>query len=151
MALSLICDILFHSSDNEKIKDVKFIDFQLVKLSSPLKDLPYFLCGSVEMETMETHFDELLDIYYKKFIEVLDSTDCDISPFSRKSFDENLKVEAQCELFHCLVAVKFFTFEVSDDVDFDDMKYSIMLSDASKLFLDRSYMIVSKFVERGWI
>ncbi|XP_058804533.1 uncharacterized protein LOC131671812 [Phymastichus coffea] len=137
--------------ENGKVKDIKFVDFQITRVSSPLKDLPYFLCGSVAMDVMEKQFDELLDTYHNSLIDVLTKTGCATSPYSRKSFDERLKKEANSELLRCLFAAKFFTQETSDDIDLNDMVNSVTMSKTTNLYLERSWMIVSKFVEKGWI
>ncbi|XP_011498458.1 PREDICTED: uncharacterized protein LOC105362673 [Ceratosolen solmsi marchali] len=143
-------NIMFQE-ESSNIKNIKFVDFQLMKLSSPLNDIPYFICGSVDINTINEHFDDLLDTYYTKFIKVLNSVHCDVSPFTRKTFDENLKLQGQAELLHCLLAVKFFTIEISNELNLDDLKSSIIMKDASNLFLDRSYTIISKFIEKEWI
>lgn len=122
-----------------------------MNVSSPLRDLPYFMCCSLGAEVMDNHFDELLDIYHTRFVEVLERTGCHSSLFSRRSFDEQLKNDAGGELLRCLVAIKFFTLEVAEDMDMNDMKSTVMLSEGSDLYMDRMCKIVSKYVEKEWI
>ncbi|XP_023245852.1 uncharacterized protein LOC106639834 [Copidosoma floridanum] len=140
-------NFMFHK-ENGKVDGLKFVDFQITRATSPLLDLPYFLCCSTSVEVIDNHFDELIDIYYEKFIGVLKKVGCDVSPFSRDSFDEQLKKDGSDEFFHCLMAMKFFTLEATDDLDLNDMKGSVMLSAGSNLYLERSSRLVEKFVEK---
>lgn len=139
------------SAEDGKVDDVKIVDYQVSRICSPLKDLPYFLCASGSVDIIDNHFDELLDIYYDRYVEVLAKTGCDVSAFTKQSFHEQLNRDAKDELFHCILVLKLITSEVPQDMDISDMKSSLLLTDSSKLFLDRSWKIVSKFVEKGWI
>lgn len=136
---------------NNGIEGVKFVDFQISRICSPIYDLPYFLCTSTSSEVLDKHLDELLKIYYKRFIEVLKKTNCDSSLFTRASFEENLKRTARQVILSIIIAVKFFTFEVTDDTDTSDIKSSIMSSGGSKLFIERTWNIVKKYLEKGWL
>lgn len=100
---------------------------------------------------MDNHFDELLDVYHSRFVDVLAKTGCDITPFTKESFTEELNRIGKTELFHCIMALKFITMEVHQDTDLGDIKSSVMLSSADQLFFDRSLKIVLKFVEKDWI
>lgn len=100
---------------------------------------------------MDNHFDELLDIYYDRYVEVLANTGCDVSAFTKESFHEQLNRDSKDELFHCILALKVITTEVHQDMDISDMKSSLLLTNSSQLFMNRSRKIVSKFVEKGWI
>ncbi|XP_058804534.1 uncharacterized protein LOC131671813 [Phymastichus coffea] len=142
---------MLFQQENGQVKDIKFVDFQMTRVSSPTIDLPYFLCTSVEIDVMENYFDELLDIYYDSLIDFSKMMGLDTNLFSRTSFDQQLNKDAKSELLHCLLAAKFFTQEVADDVDLNDMVNSLMMTKATNLYLERSWMIVSKFVEKEWI
>lgn len=109
--------------------------------------------ASVRMDVIDDHLDELLDTYYNKLIAVLTKTGCDISPFTRKSFDEQLSKDANIELLHCLFATKFFTLEISDDLasDLTDMINSVLMSKPSKSYLERACLIIRKYVGKGWV
>lgn len=105
----------------------------------------------MSMEVVDGHFDELLDIYHTKFVEVLERTGCDASRFSKRSFEEQLKNDAGGELLRCLVAIKFFTLESPEDMDLNDMKSTVLLSDGNDLYTERTWKIISKYVEKDWI
>ncbi|XP_031781523.1 uncharacterized protein LOC116416639 [Nasonia vitripennis] len=144
-------NLLYHHDKNGKVDDVKIVDYQIARTCSPLKDLPYFLCASGSMDIIDNHFDELLDIYYDKYVEVLARIGCDVSAFTKESFHKQLDKDGQDELFHCILVLKIITTEVSQEMDIGDMKSSLLLTDSNQVFMDRSWRIVSKFVEKGWI
>ena len=138
-------------SDNGKISNMKFVDFQLSSVCSPTRDLPYFLCGSLLPETMEQSFDELLNCYHGYLIEFLQRLNFDITPCSKEKFDEQLKNDANIEFNHCLMALKFYTVEISSDSDLSDMKTSIMMSNTGKSeFIKRARQLVSTYLKKDW-
>ena len=136
---------------NGKPKDVKFVDFQLACACSPMKDLPYFLCASTSPDVMENNFEEMIDTYYLTFLEVLQALNCDITHFSRKEFDQQLKKDASDQFFRCMMALKIFTYDVPKDLDLNDLKSALIMTNASNLFIERLWKVVSKFVEKGWL
>lgn len=141
---------MFHTDPDGRVKDVKMIDFQIARIGSPIYDLPYFLCTSTSFEVLDQHLDDLCDAYYTRFIQFLERTNCDTSAFTRASFEEQLKRLANRLITHIILAAKFFTLEVTDDVDMSDIKASIMMSSPSKLFLDRIWSIVKTYLRKGW-
>lgn len=101
---------------------------------------------------MDNHVDDLLDVYYDRFVQAVDQLQCDPSPFAKKNFEEELSQVAKRDMFYCLMALKFFTVEMSPDlVNSDDPLISVLMSSGNQLFLDRAWMMVSKFIEKGWL
>lgn len=139
------------ADDEGKAKDIKFVDFQMSRVGSPLRDLPYFLCASTSTYVLDNQFDELLDAYRAKLVEELDKLGLDSSPFTRMSFEEHLTLAGKNGLFQCLMAAKFFTLEVDQDMDMNDMKGTVMMAKPSDLYKERVYKIVTKFVDKGWL
>ncbi|XP_031781522.1 uncharacterized protein LOC100116463 [Nasonia vitripennis] len=144
-------NIMFQHDDEGKVKDIKFVDFQIALVCSPLKDLPYFLCASTSTNVMKNQFDELLDAYHAKLVQELDKLGVDSSPFTKESFEKSLMLAGKKSLFQCLMAVKFFTLEVDQELDLNNMKDQVMMAKPSDLYKERVYMIVKKFAEKGWL
>jgi len=143
-------NIMYHK-ENGEIDGVKFVDFQITQASSPLKDLPYFLCASVSMDVIDNHFDDLIAAYHSSFIEVLEKIGCDVAPFAKDKFDKQLKKDASDELFRCLMALKVFTLEPSADLDLNQMDTQIFGAKGSNLYMDRACKVVLTFAEKGWL
>ena len=128
---------------------MKFVDFQLSSVGSPMRDLFLFLTSSLKLEVLEENFDDLINFYYENFISCVESLKLDTSKFSRDSFDEQMKKDANDEFFHCLMLIKLFTAEVSNTDVFD--LDSVLNSKTSKVFIDRMRVVVSKFAKSGWL
>lgn len=64
-------NILFSYDKNGKVKDIRFVDFQLVTYKSPVVDLHYFMATSPTVEIRKNHVDTLLNTYYESLINEL--------------------------------------------------------------------------------
>lgn len=145
-------NIMFHKDKEGKPDDVKFVDFQIYLYKSPLKDLPYFLFGSLDDFTRDNHFDDLLTAYYESFVNTLKRMGCNTAPFSWKAFDAELKKQAIRELPLVALASKFFLFEVDqgqkETLDHDAS--SVFDSQCSDSYRKRLMSIVDIYEKRGW-
>ncbi|CAB0040974.1 unnamed protein product [Trichogramma brassicae] len=139
-------------TDNEEPVDVKFVDFQLTYSCSPMKDLPYFLTASLSIETINNNFEDLIDIYYEKFIDTLKTLKCDTTPFAREKFDKQLRYDSSNQLYRCMAALKFFTMDTAENnIDLNDLKESVVQSKSNTTFIDRLCRMIEKFVEKEWL
>lgn len=145
-------NVLYRKDEAGHLDDVKFIDFQNYVYDSPLRDLPYFLCTSTSHEVMTRHFDEMLDSYYETFIHVLKQMQCDVDPFTRESFDQQLKIDSSLEFFHNIMAIKFFCAEIDKDTYHpNDIESVVIYSQINALGYDKWYQIILTYIERGWL
>lgn len=71
------------------MNQVVFIDWQIVRYSSPLADVCYMLCLSADQHLLETHIHQLLDLYYETLRINLEDMDCDVE----KSFPKAVFME----------------------------------------------------------
>ncbi|KAL7648260.1 UNVERIFIED_CONTAM: hypothetical protein RMT77_000166 [Armadillidium vulgare] len=65
-----IINMLFRYNENEVPVDVRLLDLQLSRVSSPANDISYFLFTSLE-DVRSTNLESMLSLYYKSFSEVL--------------------------------------------------------------------------------
>ncbi|KAK7574184.1 hypothetical protein V9T40_011375 [Parthenolecanium corni] len=82
-------NILFKYVDNE-VREVKIIDWQLSKEANPALDLIYFFVTSVPIKTVESHDDELLNLYLETLNDKLGSLETGRS-YSKQELDEDIK------------------------------------------------------------
>lgn len=132
------------------VADVKFVDFQITRIANPLFDLLFFLCASLSPQVLEKNMDQLLDVYFKKFIEVLDKTECNSSLFRRSNFEYELEVVAKKMLFYSISALKFMTMDVSSNVVANEVIKGTMV-DGNEQFFERTWAIVSKYISKKWL
>lgn len=145
-------NILFHKNEEGRSDNVKFVDFQLYWYSSPLKDLPYFLCGSLSEDTMFNHFDDLLNVYYDSFIKTLKRMNCNTAVYTRESFETELKKQAIMEFPLIALASKFFLFELDEDKKetADHNVSNVFESECSESFINKLISLVNIFEKREW-
>ncbi|KAL7286199.1 hypothetical protein TKK_0019533 [Trichogramma kaykai] len=144
-------NIMF-KNDNGKPIDIKLIDFQIAYACSPMKDLPYFLTGSLSIETIDQHFEDLIDVYHETLLDTLRTLKCDTAPFAREKFDEQLRYDASNQLYRCMMALKFFTMDAAENnIDLNDLKGTVILSKSNDTYVERLCRMVDKFVEKAWL
>lgn len=141
----------FQFTGKNGIEGVKFVDFQIMRVCSPVIDLHYFLCTSTSPEVLKGHFDELLNIYYDRFIEILTKTGCEIAPYNRKDFDKEFNKIAKIDLLHCITGLKFITLDAPEVAKIGNNNvFLVMTTDGTPLYFDRLSAVLSKYVEKGW-
>ncbi|KAL1117855.1 hypothetical protein AAG570_004170 [Ranatra chinensis] len=84
-------NMLFKYSEDGRPVDLRFLDLQRAKYSSPVIDLSFFLCLHLDPDTRSSHWDELIDVYYESIAKlvpqgVLPSREDFLGEFSRKVF-----------------------------------------------------------------
>ncbi|XP_031781533.1 uncharacterized protein LOC100678411 isoform X1 [Nasonia vitripennis] len=147
-----INNFMFHRDQQSgSIDGVKFVDFQNYVIMSPLRELVFFLTTNLSAEVMEHSFDDLLDLYYKNFIEVLKRLDIDTKVFSRDKFDERIKIDGFKEFLHCPFFIKIMTAEVDDPDKVKNFFGLLMEEKLDSLFMEKLRRCVKKFVEKGWL
>ena len=144
-----INNILFHKNVNSEIDDVKFIDFQSYFFQSPLRDLVFFICVNLDLEKVQNILTNLLDLYYDIFIGTLKMFSCDITPFARKKFDEQLKIDAVMEFGHCAYMLRAF-YLIDQKSDNTDLQ-SFILSAPNEIYYVKLRKLVELFVDNDWL
>lgn len=71
------------------MEQVAFIDWQIVRFASPLADVCYMFCMSTNQQLLESHLEQLLDLYYEALGLRMKIMGCDI----KKSFPKNVFLE----------------------------------------------------------
>lgn len=55
------------------------IDWQVIRLASPVTDIAYFILTSTDENFRSAHFHQLLDIYYETLSSTISKMDCDVN------------------------------------------------------------------------
>lgn len=144
-------NMMFSYDESEKPIGIKFIDFQISNYNTSLRDILYFIFTSCNKELVANNLDELLTIYHKSFFAFLARFKIDSTPYSKESFDKQLKEEAGDMFVYITCALKFMTLEVGQDVDLNNMIAEVLLGKSGKDFTERVNVLVQQFVKRSWI
>jgi len=144
-------NIMFHKNESAgTIDGIKFIDFQAYSYADLFTDIYYFMCTSLNDDTMHNHFDDLLDIYYDTFISVLESLKVDVSVYSKEKFNDQLKKDAWFEMLHCAIALSFFTCDADDD-NRDAHLTKILTFSVGDKYAKKLEGLLKIYDERGWL
>ena len=138
--------------------EVIFIDYQLVRLASPVTDIAYFLYMSTDGEFLNKHYDQVLDIYYGTLTAVLRHCNLDVEEvFPRNIFQKHLNEYSVLGLIEALVSMMIITAPYEDALKMTEMKYEHcdeeVHEDESKdnsLFVERVNGIVNDFFARNY-
>ncbi|XP_018320204.1 uncharacterized protein LOC108733522 [Agrilus planipennis] len=77
-------NVLIKFTGSKPIKS-KFVDFKIATYDSLAKDLIFLLFSSVQKPVLDVHFDELIELYHKAFIQMLQRYECDVSAYTLQS------------------------------------------------------------------
>lgn len=144
-------NMLFHHDDRGNPDKIKFIDFQLTQYNTCLRDLPYLMFTSCNMEVLKNHLEEFLSTYYNSFVQTLQKLKFDASLYTRENFDDILKREASSMLVFVTMALKFITLDVDQDFDLNDMMKLVMMTEVNDIFRDRMLVAIETYVAKNWI
>jgi hypothetical protein len=93
--------MMFHYSQKTgKVDDVRLVDFQLARFSSPVLDLQYFLCTSTNDEVRFRQRDHLLSEYHAELRDTLEVLDLDPDQYTLEQLKEEFEEK---EVFGLLV------------------------------------------------
>lgn len=91
-------NILLKYGSNDQVEGVKILDYQTCFWSSPAYDFMYFLMISTDVETIDKHFDTLLDWYLKCLNERLSKVNSS-RRYQKEDFMDDIKKLCLCLLF----------------------------------------------------
>nr|CAH7767612.1 unnamed protein product [Callosobruchus chinensis] len=91
-------------------QDVKIVDFQGYTYDTPATDLIFFLSGSVNIDVLRKHFDELLRCYYDNFVDTLKKLDCDTALFTYEYLMDEIAGCMDREFCHCVIFTTLVVF-----------------------------------------
>ncbi|CAH1118998.1 unnamed protein product [Phaedon cochleariae] len=97
--------MLLNSASGKPISS-KIVDLQFAIYASALTDLVFFLFTSVINSVLEKSYETFLKVYYDSFIDTLKDYSIDMSPYSWKSFENELEVAGPVEVCHILMLLK---------------------------------------------
>ncbi|RZC37726.1 EcKinase and/or DUF1679 domain containing protein, partial [Asbolus verrucosus] len=66
----------YQGDDKSKPTDMRFLDFQLSRVGSPVIDLSYFLYSCADEEVLN-NFDSILKVYHSSISDCLSELGCD--------------------------------------------------------------------------
>ncbi|KAF2878836.1 hypothetical protein ILUMI_27325 [Ignelater luminosus] len=140
--------------ENGKIAKNKIVDFQLIDYGSPGNDIIFFLFSSVQTKVIDEHYDDLIKLYYNKFISTLKELKCDTTMFTFKQLEEEINISAKSTQFvHILIMLKHILAGEGTVRELSEMTEEDMVSEAqfSDEYRKKVPEVALEFVKRNWI
>ncbi|XP_054267786.1 uncharacterized protein LOC128989770 [Macrosteles quadrilineatus] len=128
-------NMLFKYNDVGKVIDVMFIDFQLLRYSSPITDILYFVYTSANEEVRENKLQDLYDIYLQTLNEMLENLGCK-DRMTREEFSEKLRSASDFVLVVIGTILPFTKCEAENALDMESFdKDDVMHSNEDERIL----------------
>ncbi|XP_046748110.1 uncharacterized protein LOC124412352 [Diprion similis] len=143
-------NIMFRDDADGNPEDVKFVDFQNYLYVNPMLDLVFFIVSSCERNVQDMHMDDLVDLYYEKFISHLVRLECDVTLFSRESFDEQFEAAAKVEYLHCMFMTRVVNADTQKDLNMSSPE-QLFSNEIAEECGKRMIEITMQFVEKNWL
>uniref|UniRef100_A0AAG5CYM7 CHK kinase-like domain-containing protein n=1 Tax=Anopheles atroparvus TaxID=41427 RepID=A0AAG5CYM7_ANOAO len=108
-------NFMFH----DKSSDVRVVDFQLARYSSPVLDISFFVYSCTSQALREAHYQDLLEAYHGSLAELLrelGSNPDEVFPFS-----ELTKELKQYARFGCGMGIESIPFSLLDESEVPDL------------------------------
>ncbi|XP_069676289.1 uncharacterized protein [Periplaneta americana] len=113
-------NMMFHYRATGEPDEVRFVDFQMMRFSSPALDLQYFVYSSPSEDVRSQHTDHLLQVYHKELSDTLKILQCDRPEFTvdvlKKEFDDRsfFGFVTACTLLGAVVAEPTEAFDMEN-------------------------------------
>ncbi|XP_072393195.1 uncharacterized protein [Diabrotica undecimpunctata] len=136
--------------DGKLVKN-NFVDFQMYGIQDVTTDLIFFLLSSVDIVTLEEHFDYLLMVYHEHLVKTLESLKCDVSSFKYVDFINNLKENTIGEFFHILLMNNLVIYiKKGEKTDFDIIK-NLTVDSMHPIAKKKFVFLFKMLVQKEWI
>lgn len=93
--------------ENGKVVKNKFVDFQMYTYDSPIRDLLFYICTSVQFNILKENLDYLLGYYHEHLVHTLENLGCPTSDFSYDKFMTEVSFYGGYEIGHILYMLVF--------------------------------------------
>lgn len=124
-------NMMFMYNDDGKLKDILFIDFQMMGYMSPALDLVYFLAASTTGDLRRSYMPHILTLYHTIFIQTLDRFGISVN-FTYEDLQEDVRKAKAHGLNFALGALPSILAENTDDVvDTEEWMKAINEEDAA--------------------
>lgn len=141
-----------YASPNDNIPlDVKFLDFQGVEYTSPVKDLLFFLYTSTAEGVRANNYDDLIRLYYDNFTDCLKDVGCETSPFTFQSFLDEIEAFAPTEFTRILFMLTPICGDQTEVPELADVNLDSLYRKPNDVYKQKGREFITDFVKRGWL
>ncbi|KAJ9583831.1 hypothetical protein L9F63_026840 [Diploptera punctata] len=111
-----------YNSETGKVEDIRLLDFQIARYSSPALDLQYFMCNCPNDEVRFQHRFTLLEVYYSELADYCKSMSLESELISFEQLKEEFEEKNFFGLITACTILCVIVAEQEDVPDFKNMK-----------------------------
>lgn len=137
--------------DGRKVVNNRFVDFQTYSYNSPVRDLLFFLCTSVQFKDLRENFDDLVTFYYNHFVQTLEDFNCCLSDFSYENFMDEIKYYGGYEIAHILFMLVFIVCGKKGAPEAAVSPGLVPKEEILPEAKERAWWLIQEFHERKWM
>lgn len=142
-----------HDATSGRITGMKIVDFQLCIYSYGVEDLIFFLISSAKKEVIDDYLDDMIDLYYDSFVDVLRMLKVDTKRYGKSQFLELLNKCAPTKFSQCIMMVQVIQASRTTHSEVKNMKNPAELfkRETSDIGNRKLLHIVETFAKRKWL
>ncbi|CAG9833647.1 unnamed protein product [Diabrotica balteata] len=126
----------------------KFVDFQMCQIGSPTIDLIFLLFSSVELSCLQNNLDNLIEYYYREFVDIIKQLDLYTDEYSYQKFLEEIKTEGREGMIQAIFMIPTVIFgEKGKAVQHEES--SLTVEDIPDIALKKILLMCEEATERG--
>ncbi|XP_046838289.1 uncharacterized protein LOC124432949 isoform X2 [Vespa crabro] len=146
-------NMLFRHDASGHITSMKIVDFQLCIYSYGVEDLIFFLISSAKKEVIDNNLDDMIDLYYDSFIDILKMLKVDTEQYSKSKFLELLNKCAPIKFSQCIMMVQVIQASRTTHSEVKNMENTAELfkRETSKIGNQKLLHIVETFAKKNWL
>ncbi|CAG9802462.1 unnamed protein product [Chironomus riparius] len=118
-------NMLFMNNEDGSPKDLRFLDFQIIRYATPVTDLVYYIFGCTTKSLRDKHYHEFFDVYHAELSSYMRRLGSDPEVmYPRKALDDQLKTFGQFGLLMAMMVLPIFTSIPEDIPNLDEIAES---------------------------
>ncbi|XP_037052174.1 uncharacterized protein LOC119085779 [Bradysia coprophila] len=149
-------NMMFNLKSNRQ--QLRFVDFQLLRLASPVLDITYYICSSTTQE-IHQRFNDLLKIYYDALATFLTKMGSDPNKlFTFNDLQDQFRQFGKYGLIFTPILAGVMVSESKDIIDMDSIKQDTavaglaVLNQKTKMLLkNRMSSVIQLAIEQKWV
>nr|XP_050857584.1 uncharacterized protein LOC127067095 isoform X1 [Vespula vulgaris] len=146
-------NMLFCHDSSGHITDMKIVDFQLCIYDYGVEDLIFFLISSAKKEVIDNNLDDMINLYYDSFIDVLKMLKVDTEQYSKSKFLELLNKCAPMKFAQCIMMVQVIQASRTSHSEMKNMENAAELfkRETNDVGNKKLLHIVQTFAKKNWL
>ncbi|XP_014616650.1 PREDICTED: uncharacterized protein LOC106793888 [Polistes canadensis] len=146
-------NMLFRHDASGNIIDLKIVDFQLCICSYGIEDLIFFLISSSKKEILDNNLDDMIDLYYDSFIDVLKTLEIYTEHYNKSKFLELLNKHAHRKFSQCIFMVQVIqASRISrSELKNNDNNVDLLKRESNNIGNQKLLHIVKTFERKNWL